>query len=157
MIHNSTLFLSSDENTIFDTSYRYKIPLPSIKKENKKGTIITKLENLDKFCRGIEMDENVFCKCIASKLSCSSGVNSPENYCFWKGDYPIQEILDSICFLIRSFLLCVQCDKPEIIISKKKQTLHQRCKACGHISPLQNNSKNDKIYQIFLKHVQTKI
>lgn len=52
----------------------------------------------------------------------------------------LQDLLDGF---IRKFVLCPGCDNPEteLIVSSKKGTIHQGCKACGFHGPLEFNHK----------------
>lgn len=158
MIQNSYLYLCSDEKNLFDVAYRYKVPLPKITKEMKKGTMITKIEDYKKFCKSIEIKEEIFVKSIASKFSCPYGIEKGQDYCFWKGDYLQQEVMDAICFFIHSFFLCSQCDKPEVLFSKpKKKNLIRTCKACGFTEVVPCTSKNQKMYEILSKSITDSI
>lgn len=44
---------------------------------------------------------------------------------------------------IRKYVLCPECDNPEteLMISTKKGTIHQGCKACGNYCSLESNHK----------------
>lgn len=52
----------------------------------------------------------------------------------------LQDLLDGF---IRKFVLCPECDNPEtdLIVSSKKGTISQGCKACGFHGPLEVNHK----------------
>lgn len=52
----------------------------------------------------------------------------------------LQDLLDGF---IRKFVLCPGCDNPEtdLIVSTKKGTISQGCKACGFHGPLEFNHK----------------
>lgn len=54
--------------------------------------------------------------------------------------YYFQDLLDGF---IQKYVLCPKCDNPEtkLIISTKKGTIHQGCKACGHYGSLESNHK----------------
>lgn len=44
---------------------------------------------------------------------------------------------------IRKYVLCPECDNPEteLMISTRKGTIHQGCKACGYYGSLESNHK----------------
>lgn len=52
----------------------------------------------------------------------------------------LQDLLDGF---IRKYVLCPECDNPEtdLIVSSKKQTISQGCKACGFHGPLEVHHK----------------
>lgn len=52
----------------------------------------------------------------------------------------LQDLLDGF---IRKFVLCPECDNPEtdLLVSTKKGTISQGCKACGFHGPLEFNHK----------------
>lgn len=52
----------------------------------------------------------------------------------------LQDLLDGF---IRKFVLCPSCDNPEtdLIVSTKRGTISQGCKACGFHGPLEFNHK----------------
>lgn len=52
----------------------------------------------------------------------------------------MQDLLDGF---IRKFVLCPECDNPEteLLVSAKKGTISQGCKACGFHGPLEVNHK----------------
>jgi hypothetical protein len=47
------------------------------------------------------------------------------------------------CSFIRKFVLCPECDNPEtdLIVSTKRNTISQGCKACGYHGQLEFNHK----------------
>lgn len=51
-----------------------------------------------------------------------------------------KDLLDGF---IRKYVLCPECDNPEteLMISTRKGTIHQGCKACGYYGSLESNHK----------------
>lgn len=54
--------------------------------------------------------------------------------------YSFKDLLDGF---IRKYVLCPECDNPEteLMISTRKGTIHQGCKACGYYGSLESNHK----------------
>jgi translation initiation factor 2 beta subunit (eIF-2beta)/eIF-5 len=157
------LYLSSSEDVIFDDSFRYRVPLPLISNEIKKGTTITKIENYKNFCRsiscaGVDSSTHMIMpftiqKIISSHFSCSSVINKEQDYCSWKGKYMPGDVLSVICSLIHSFLLCKNCDNPEVILIAGKKSLYHSCKACGEKSKIRED-ENECMYKIVFKELK---
>ncbi len=140
MEQNGKLYLTSDENVLFDNNYRYKISKPEIIYVNKKGTNITILDNFDKFCTELIFDKTLLIKIIGKQLSCKTGIDKSTNKYYLQGTYTNEQIKNIIYDFIQKYLLCVNCDKPEIDLKYKKEKLKQKCRACGNNTYLQNHN-----------------
>lgn len=135
---NGKLYLTSEESVLFDTNYRYKISCIEISHINKKGTRITILTNLDKFCKELMFDKDVIIRILGKKLSCKSGIDKTTNNYYLQGEYNIQHIKYILYEFIKKYLLCSNCDKPEVNIKSKNDKIKQKCKACGHNDYIEN-------------------
>jgi translation initiation factor 5 len=144
------LYLTSDENTLMDPNYRYIICTIEYKKVNKKGTIITVLENFSKFCKELQFNELLLIKIIGKFLSCKTGIDKNTNLYYLQGDFISKQINDIIYNFIKKYLLCITCDKPEIILKCKNEKIKQKCKACGNKCYLDVIDEN--IINIFTKN-----
>ena len=137
MEQNGKLYLTSDESVLFDDNYRYKMSVIEVDNVVKKGTKITIFPNIDKFSRELMFDKNILIRVLGKKMSCKSGIDKHNNY-YVQGDYSSQQIKVILYSFIKDHLLCVVCDKPEVIIKNKNDKIKQKCKACGNNSYLEN-------------------
>ncbi len=142
MEQNKRLYLTSDQSVLLDPNYRYVISTMEYKKMNKKGTIITTLENLETFSKLLLFDKNILIKVIGKKLSCKTGVDKSTKLYFLQGDYIPSHINEIIYEFIRNYLLCKLCDKPEINLKIKNNKIRQKCKACGNKCYLENSDED---------------
>ena len=137
MEHNNKLYLTSNKDVLFDEHYRYQISTLQISLALKKGTYITILDNYDDFCNELIFDKNLLIKVIGKSLSCKSGINKYNN-AYLQGQYAIQDIKNIVYSFIQNYLLCINCDKPEIKLKYKNNKIKQKCGACGNNVYLDN-------------------
>jgi translation initiation factor 2 beta subunit (eIF-2beta)/eIF-5 len=67
------------------------------------------------------------------------------------GKYTEKEIKTIVYNFIQKYLLCVLCDKPEVILKYTNDKIKQKCKACGNKCFI-NNNNDDDIIQIIKKY-----
>jgi translation initiation factor 5 len=129
---NNHVYLTSDETVLFDANYRYKIRCLEYAFALKKGTQITILTNLTEFATQLQYQVTVLIKIIGKKLSCKTGIDKSTNQYYLQGLYTPNQVNKIIYDFIKSYLLCSQCDKPEVILTTNKGVCKQKCKACGY-------------------------
>jgi translation initiation factor 5 len=154
MENNNKIYLTSNELTTFDPSYRYKVSLPIFTKMVKKGTIVTIFDNCIEFAKSIEIDKNLLVRLIAIKLSCQVSLDKSTNKIYFKGNYESHTIIDIICEIIQNYLLCVSCDLPEVILKSKNHKIKQKCKACGASNYINIQHSNSQLYEIILHNLE---
>jgi translation initiation factor 2 beta subunit (eIF-2beta)/eIF-5 len=137
MEQNNILYLTSDESVLFDNNYRYKISTIEVAHVIKKGTKITQITNMDKFCKELLFDKTMLIRIIGKKLSCKSGVDKFNTF-YLQGDFSTNQIKQVVYDFITHYLLCVVCDKPEVRIKHKNNKIKQKCNACGNNSYLEH-------------------
>ena len=81
MEQNGRLYLTSNEEVLFDNNYRYIISPNEIIHVNKKGTDITILDNFDAFCTQLLFEKDLLIKIIRKLLSCKSGMDKIKQIC----------------------------------------------------------------------------
>jgi translation initiation factor 5 len=150
MLANNKLYLCSNEDVTFDSNYRYRVNVPEYEVRKKKGTNVTYFMNSKAFSDSIEINHDLFMKLIGSSLSCQSSMDKDIKCATFKGVYEYDKINDIVCSIIQKFLLCQNCDKPEVILYKKKGKLRHQCKACGDKRYVEENLASDN-YEIILK------
>ncbi len=143
------LYLTSDESVLLDTNYRYIICIMEYKKINKKGTLITILDNFIKFCQQLEFNKDILIKIIGKELSCKTGIDKNTNLYYLQGDFMPNQVNSILYNFIQKYLLCVKCDKPEVLLKCKNEKIKQKCKACGNKCYLENIDEN--VLNIFCK------
>jgi translation initiation factor 2 beta subunit (eIF-2beta)/eIF-5 len=150
MEQSGKLYLTSDESVLFDFNYRYVISVIEIDNVIKKGTKITLLPNLLLFCEELYFDPSILIKIIGKKLSCKSGIDKTTKIYYLQGDFTRNMVKDVIYEFIQNYLLCSNCDKPEVKLKyKEKKGIKQKCKACGNSCYLNDDPTIDNI----MKHL----
>jgi translation initiation factor 2 beta subunit (eIF-2beta)/eIF-5 len=124
------LYLTSNDEVLFDENYRYKVANLKYKNITRKGKSITLIENFDAFCNSIMFNKDVLIKIIGKKLSTRFGIDKPTNLFYVQCE--TTRIDEIVCEFIKNYLLCKVCDKPEIVLKNKKGKLTQTCSACGN-------------------------
>lgn len=147
MESNGKLYLTSDETVLFDFNYRYKIILPVFKRENRNSKKITVFENLDEFSIQLEFDKTKLLRIFGIMMSCKSGFYINENkgktnksFGYLLGEYSNEDLKLNLYKFIKTYILCSQCDKPEISFSSSIE-----CKACGYCKSYDKQNKIEKI------------
>ena len=151
MLSNNKTYLCSDESVTYDPNYRYKIDAPLYEATKKKGANITCFTNSESFASAIEMDHLLLIKLIGSELSCQSSIDKDLKCGVFKVLFEVSQINSIISNIIQGFLLCQMCDKPEVILFKKKHKLRQQCKACGEKNYIKSELELTIMYELILK------
>lgn len=146
MESNGHLYLTNNENTLFDPNYRYQIQPIEIHSATKKGTRITVLSNLNKFSNDLQFDKIALLSILAKKLSCRSGFDKTTKDGYLVGEYTPAQIKSILYCFIQKYLLCAQCGTPESAIKCVEKAsgnkIKQKCKACGNKCYLENVDKD---------------
>ena len=142
MEQNGKLYLTSDETVLFDNNYRYIISILEISHVIKKGTPITILENIHSFCNQLLFDKNILLKIIGKQLSCKCAVDKNTQKYYLQGQYTLPQIKYVVYEFIQKYLLCINCDKPEVNLKYKNTNIKQKCRACGSNVYLENCNEN---------------
>jgi translation initiation factor 2 beta subunit (eIF-2beta)/eIF-5 len=147
MEQGNKVYLTSDENVLYDFNYRYVIPSLIYEIINNKGTKITILVNYINFCELLHFDKDILIKIIGKKLSCKAGIHKTSNLYYLQGDFNKNTINNIIYEFIREYLLCNSCDKPEVKLKYKKSQIRQKCCACGYKGYIVCNELIDNILE----------
>lgn len=137
MENHNYLYLTSSEDVLFDPYYRYKISTIEIGNSIKKGRPVTVLVNMNSFCEELRFSPDLLIKIIGKMLSCKSGLDKSGNYSL-QGNYEKENIKNVLYSFIQKYLLCVNCDTPEIILKHRHNKIKQKCNACGNNIYLEN-------------------
>jgi len=153
MISGNKLFLSSNDEIIYDSNFRYKIDIPIYEIKNKKGCKMTYFTNSNTFCKSINFDHNLLIRLLSIELSCKGTIDKNLNCGVFSGVYEPVKINNIICSFIRNYLICKLCGNPEVTLFKNKNKLKQICKACGEKYYIKPELQQTKIYEIILKNI----
>jgi translation initiation factor 2 beta subunit (eIF-2beta)/eIF-5 len=145
---NNQIYLTSDELVCLDPTYRYKASLPELQIMTQKGREITLFLNISKVARQLEIEPELLCNFIAIKLSCQYGIDKATGNYYFGGKYTSETVANSICLLVKDYILCDNCDKPETMCKTTSTSIKFKCKACGekYKKPLEG-----KIGKLFAK------
>lgn len=153
MLSNNKLYLCSDESVTNDPNYRYKVDVPMFELKKKKGVNITCFTNSKSFALSIETNELLLLKLIGSELSCQSYIDKDIKCGVFKGQFEDDVVNSIICNIVKHYLLCQTCDKPEVKLYNKNNNLRQKCRACGSKHYVKSNLKVTKMYELISKHI----
>jgi translation initiation factor 5 len=148
MIH-----LATRESSLNDPSYRYQIPILSIKAIGKQGNMTTYFLNSDEISKKINMDSMFFGKYISTGLSCQLKHDKEKNCLTFKGNYPYETIYKYFMNFIIQYKLCPNCDYPETTLYKQKSGLFYHCESCGSDDKIKGNP-TDKTYEFIEKNIK---
>ncbi len=144
------IYLTSDELVCEDPTYRYKSDLPTVVTCNMKGTDITLIKNIAKLAKQLILPEELIITYLAIQLSCQHGATKGEHEFYLRGNYSKQVITKHICNMVREYVLCDNCDKPEILYKGRSYGIKCKCKACGEI--YKKRITSNKIVNLFNKY-----
>jgi translation initiation factor 2 beta subunit (eIF-2beta)/eIF-5 len=127
---SSKVYLTNNEMDLYDPNFRYQINKLQYRKATKKGRVTTIIDNLDEFCLGLDVPSNVLLSVIGRELSTRTSTGHVHSL---QGEFDAKTINVVVYTFIQSFVLCVNCGNPEVILRAKKATnkIKQTCKACG--------------------------
>uniref|UniRef100_A0A1B6E3K8 Eukaryotic translation initiation factor 5 n=1 Tax=Clastoptera arizonana TaxID=38151 RepID=A0A1B6E3K8_9HEMI len=129
--------------SISDAFYRYKMPRLMAKVEGKGNGIKTVIVNMVDVAKAIGRPATYPTKYFGCELGAQTQFDFKNDRFIVNGSHDASKLQDLLDGFIRKFVLCPGCDNPEtnLIVSAKKGTIHQGCKACGFYGPLEFNHK----------------
>lgn len=148
----STLNINGDSN---DPFYRYKMPLLISRQAGRGNGCYTILENLPEVTKALNTPATIVFKFMGSVL----GSNTTESKWSITGHYKSEELIDILYQYINSFVMCPNCNIPELMPSKegkKKNTkLNLTCSACGNSEiKIFKNKEEEKGVDLILKFLE---
>lgn len=128
---------------VTDVFYRYKMPRINAKVEGKGNGIKTVIVNMAEVARAIGRPATYPTKYFGCELGAQTQFDYKNERFIVNGSHDANKLQDLLDGFIRKFVLCPECDNPEteLIVSSKKGTISQGCKACGFHGPLEVNHK----------------
>nr|XP_012215332.1 PREDICTED: LOW QUALITY PROTEIN: eukaryotic translation initiation factor 5 [Linepithema humile] len=128
---------------VSDAFYRYKMPRILAKVEGKGNGIKTVIVNMVDVAKAIGRPATYPTKYFGCELGAQTQFDFKNERFIVNGSHDATKLQDLLDGFIRKYVLCPACDNPEteLIISSKKGTISQVCKACGHHGLLESNHK----------------
>jgi len=126
---------------VTDVFYRYKMPRILAKVEGKGNGIKTVIVNMIEVAKAIGRPPTYPTKYFGCELGAQTSWTN-DRYIV-NGSHDAVKLQDLLDGFIRRYVLCPECDNPEteLLVSAKKGTISQGCKACGFHGPLEVNHK----------------
>lgn len=137
-------------NSSNDPFYRYKMEKVNITNKGNGNGLLTIINNLDNISKSINTPPEILSKYIASNL----GSNYNEKKKSINGYHTHDKIQESIYNYINDFVICNNCNIPEINFTLSINIIESKCSACGSINKINNNNKiNQKIIDLIFKYL----
>ncbi|XP_026481983.1 eukaryotic translation initiation factor 5 [Ctenocephalides felis] len=129
--------------SVSDAFYRYKMPRLCAKVEGKGNGIKTVIVNMVDVAKALGRPATYPTKYFGCELGAQTQFDFKNERFIVNGSHDASKLQDLLDVFIRKFVLCPECDNPEtdLLVSAKKGTISQGCKACGFHGPLEFNHK----------------
>ncbi|PVD25900.1 hypothetical protein C0Q70_13564 [Pomacea canaliculata] len=127
-----------------DQFYRYKMPRLLAKVEGKGNGIKTVIVNMVEIAKALSRPPTYPTKYFGCELGAQTQFDGKNDRYIVNGSHDAEKLQNLLDGFIKKFVLCPECSNPEtnLIVSTKKQTIQQRCIACG------NNSNVDMRHKL---------
>ncbi|XP_076238745.1 eukaryotic translation initiation factor 5 [Calliopsis andreniformis] len=128
---------------VSDAFYRYKMPRIQAKVEGKGNGIKTVIVNMVDVAKAIGRPATYPTKYFGCELGAQTQFDFKNERFIVNGSHDATKLQDLLDGFIRKYVLCPACDNPEteLMVSSKKMTISQGCKACGYHGLLESNHK----------------
>ncbi|KAL1509333.1 hypothetical protein ABEB36_004089 [Hypothenemus hampei] len=128
---------------VSDVFYRYKMPRLIAKVEGKGNGIKTVIVNMAEVAKALGRPPTYPTKYFGCELGAQTLFDFKNERFIVNGSHDAVKLQDLLDGFIRKFVLCPECENPEteLIVSTKKNTVSQGCKACGYHGLLISNHK----------------
>ncbi|XP_039756762.1 eukaryotic translation initiation factor 5 [Pararge aegeria] len=128
---------------VADAFYRYKMPRICAKVEGKGNGIKTVIVNMPEVAKALGRPATYPTKYFGCELGAQTQFDYKNERFIVNGSHDSAKLQDLLDGFIRKFVLCPECDNPEteLIVSTKRNTISQGCKACGYHGVLDFNHK----------------
>jgi len=113
------------------------------KVEGKGNGIKTVIVNMAEVAKAIGRPATYPTKFFGCELGAQTQFDFKHDRFIVNGAHDAGKLQDLLDGFIRKYVLCPECDNPEteLMISTRKGTIHQGCKACGYYGSLESNHK----------------
>lgn len=117
---------------VTDAFYRYKMPRLIAKVEGKGNGIKTVIANMSEIAKALSRPPTYPTKYFGCELGAQTQFDNKNDRYIVNGAHTSDKLQDLLDGFIRKFVLCPECDNPETNLLVKKNSILQRCIACGH-------------------------
>lgn len=124
-----------------DAFYRYKMPRLIAKVEGKGNGIKTVIANMSEIAKALSRPPTYPTKYFGCELGAQTQFDNKNDRYIVNGAHTSDKLQDLLDGFIRKFVLCPECDNPETNLLVKKNSIHQRCIACGHVCSIDMRHK----------------
>lgn len=113
------------------------------KVEGKGNGIKTVIANMAEVAKALGRPPTYPTKYFGCELGAQTQFDFKNERFIVNGSHDASKLQDLLDGFIRKFVLCPECDNPEtdLIVSLKRNTISQGCKACGYHGVLESNHK----------------
>lgn len=118
--------------SVTDAFYRYKMPRLIAKVEGKGNGIKTVIANMSEIAKALSRPPTYPTKYFGCELGAQTQFDNKNDRYIVNGAHTSDKLQDLLDGFIRKFVLCPECDNPETNLLVKKNSILQRCIACGH-------------------------
>ncbi|ESO84468.1 hypothetical protein LOTGIDRAFT_132224 [Lottia gigantea] len=117
-----------------DPFYRYKMPKLLAKVEGKGNGIKTVIVNMVDVAKALSRPATYPCKFFGCELGAQTQFDLKNDRYIVNGSHDAEKLQNLLDVFIKKFVLCPECSNPEtkLAVQAKKQTISQRCIACGY-------------------------
>ncbi|XP_056644865.1 eukaryotic translation initiation factor 5-like [Diorhabda sublineata] len=128
---------------VSDVFYRYKMPRIVAKVEGKGNGIKTVIVNMPEIAKALGRPPTYPTKYFGCELGAQTQFDFKNERFIINGSHDASKLQDLLDGFIRKFVLCPECDNPEtdLLVSLKRNTISQSCKACGYHGVLKSSHK----------------
>ncbi|KAI4463541.1 eukaryotic translation initiation factor [Holotrichia oblita] len=128
---------------VSDVFYRYKMPRLMAKVEGKGNGIKTVIVNMAEVAKALGRPPTYPTKYFGCELGAQTQFDFKNERFIVNGSHDAVKLQDLLDGFIRKFVLCPECENPEtdLLVSSKRGTISQGCKACGYHGQLESNHK----------------
>ncbi|XP_041981398.1 eukaryotic translation initiation factor 5 [Aricia agestis] len=128
---------------VADAFYRYKMPRICAKVEGKGNGIKTVIVNMVEVAKALGRPATYPTKYFGCELGAQTQFDYKNERFIVNGSHDSAKLQDLLDGFIRKFVLCPECDNPEteLIVSQRRNTISQGCKACGYHGQLEFTHK----------------
>ncbi|KAL5008882.1 hypothetical protein ScPMuIL_014463 [Solemya velum] len=130
--HRPSIIYPRPEPSVDDQFYRYKMPRLIAKVEGKGNGIKTVIVNMPEIAKALSRPPTYPTKYFGCELGAQTQFDFKNERYIVNGSHDSSKLQSLLDGFIQKFVLCRQCSNPETHLLVKKNSIAQRCVACGY-------------------------
>lgn len=107
------------------------MPRVIVKVEGKGNGIKTRIVNMSDIAKALDRPPSYPTKYFGCELGAQTTIDHKTDKYIVNGSHTAEKMQDILDGFIQKFVLCPKCENPETTLTVHKQTISQRCMACG--------------------------